>query len=282
MAERVYPATAPAAIGRGLVASSFQYYLSGAENLRLEIYSFTAAVQVDVAYRFWREDDRSIQIAKQSFSSLTYLATVGRNYKLDAGALLGVRVSTPNTTINYGHLFVRAQIIRGLEGGTEVLGTLLQGYINAENDRAWPGSPIEQFKDAPGVPTDIGWTNLGTSVEATIASKQRFRFLGGRVRLTTSAVVANRTVYAVTRGTSGLVTWTAGAPAVQTASQLVYYSIGSGSQAASAPTVPTMVIPFPAAMDLGPGAKVEFGCINIQAGDFFDVDGGEALQWLDP
>jgi hypothetical protein len=149
--EQVYPGAAPVAIGRGLVASSFQYYLSGVESLRVTVQAILPGGTVDVLWRTWREDDRSIVLTRESidYGSVVALSTT-HEYPLQAGALLNVRVGVGSGTGVYGLLWVRVQLLQGRGTAALVVGTLLQGYVSNQNDLAWPGSPIEKQDQAAG------------------------------------------------------------------------------------------------------------------------------------
>jgi len=283
--ERVYPATAPALIGRGLVASSFQYYLSGDEHLRVLARNASGvAWPLDVQWRFWREADRVIQLTDTAHATDPTGTESSEDFALDAGALIGLRVGFSRTGLRFGLVWVRVQLIRGLGPGARVIGTLLQGYVSAHNDLAWPGSPLETMHEGHGATVQKAWTLIGAplAAEVIVPSDRRWRLMAARLEVTTGAVVANRFVEAVVIGDSGVELWRAPAPVVQTAGNTFSYSGGFGVQPSALTGNSRYLLGWPIDLELTSSQAIRVDVNNAQAGD--SISGLGALlvrQWFD-
>jgi len=276
----VFPG-APATIGRGLVASSFQYYLTGDENLRLEVESDWVAARVELAWRFWRESDRTIQLTRQSHLTSDITRSTRSTYKLDAGALLNVRVSTPVLPPPYGMTWVRVQLIRGLEGGTEVIGTLLQGYVSLTNDLNWPGSPIEKQDGSSGVIRQVGFSNNGFDLRATVPTDRRWRVVCGRFAYTTGGVAGARNPFVIGLDAAAAIYWAGIVPSNIPPGSTFVFSFGAGMSPSAVTVVGLFHLPWPNDLEMAAGHQVRASVDGFQAGDSFSNGALVVRQWMD-
>jgi hypothetical protein len=281
--ESVFPAAAPVTIGRGLVASSFQFYLSGTESLRVTTITRFFAVDVDVAWRFWREDTRAIQINRQAIRVSGLVATDTTDIPLDAGAIVNLRVGTATTLPKYGQVFVRVEIVQGSGPAATVLGTLLQGYISASNDLAWPGSPLQSMHDSRGTVVDAGWDLFQGPLrgEKTVPTGARWVLMAGSLLLTTGAAAGTRGAIFELFTHAGSYIYRCASDATVGPGSSMQYSIGSGLGLASAPANGIGTMACPGQLELFAGDIVRMLILNGQVGDVLSGYALQVREWLD-
>jgi hypothetical protein len=267
--ERVFPgATSSAAIGRGLVASSFQYYLTGDEQLRVTVTTLQGARDYDITYRFWRESDRQIQVARQRLSTTDPgPSTATATYPLDSGALLNLRVGRTGLNVFYGLTWVQVQIVRGDGAAQIVLGTLLQGFVSNQNDLGWPGSPIEKQDQASGFIQSVGAIITGASATWTVPVGERWRVICGRFAYTAGAVAGTRFPFlqvndaGVNQVFVDCAEWSFGA------GQQAFIGFAPGVTRSSAIGSAVASLCFPADLEIRGGDTVTATTVGAQVGD---------------
>jgi hypothetical protein len=281
-AERVFPGAAPVASGRGLVASSFQYYLTGDESLRVQtISSNVPGAIVDVGVRLWREDDRAIFIERERHVC-SPPALSQKDYALPAGALLNLRLSTTTSTAVYGRLFVRAQLIRGAGAAADVVGTLAQGYISPQNDRAWPGSPIESMQDSLGVVINPGWTIVaGPNLIATVPAGVRYRVVGGHFQFTAAGVGINRECFVVAADALGALVWVGANGVAVPPGTSAAFAFGAGLSPSAITSTGNSHLPWPDELDLTVGMSVQVLVAQVNPADLFATTALLVREWMD-
>jgi len=185
------PRAATIPFGSPLLATPFQFVLSGSENLQILAATSVAGVTLQIHARFLLPDGT---ISPQSWS----VAPPGdrsvqtTQFPVGAGTLLTLVIFPSAGTPRYGECYARASIIQGFGGATLLLGTLTAGYTTANQPLAWPGSPLERSIDGPGV------TQTGTFASAalpfialTVPAGARWLFRA--ISFVYSATVANVT-----------------------------------------------------------------------------------------
>jgi hypothetical protein len=267
--ERVSPgATGSAVIGRGLVASSFQYYLSGDEALRVTVECLTGARDVEIAWRLWREQDRQIVLTRDTFKTPSLgPSSTTRVYPLDAGALLNLRIACGSTFIAYGLVWIRAQIVRGAGAAENIIGTVLQGFISTQNDLGWPGSPIEKQDQASGFMSSETPAISGGGATWTVPTGQRWTPMCGQFTYVAGGVVANRYPTVQVLDSAASQVFTDASEVAVVAGNTVFVSFGAGvSRSAVTPsTVGTLC--YPNNVELTAGCKVFASAVGQQLGD---------------
>jgi hypothetical protein len=191
--EQIFPAQPTSTAGGRVIASPFQFFTTGEEHLRIESSCSLTGVRLAVHYRFLPA--AGAILANRETHTPNSDRTVRRtDHALGAGALLNLTVVAEAGTPRIGQCFVRVQLIRGLSGATIVMGTLLQGYVTARQDIAWPGSPIESSIAGGGVIRAILGTDpaAGAEILETVPTGARWELLALGVRLVTDATVADR------------------------------------------------------------------------------------------
>lgn len=268
--ERVFPGSAPAAIGRGLVASSFQYYLTGDEALRVTVISLTNAGPVDIAWRTWSEADRRIVLTRQTLLTTDPApSTTTQLYTLDAGALLNLRVALDTTPRAFPLLWVRVQLVRGFTGALDVIGTLLQGYLGGTRDLAWPGSPLETGDNVRGAQFSVTGAAGGFSSTITVPTQQRWAVQSGRTTYQASAVVTSRRVYLECSDSVAQPIWVSTSEYLVTANEQARFAFGSGISPSVSGGNSQFHLALPADLELSAGYTIAARVLNAQAGDAF-------------
>lgn len=267
--ERITPGAPSAAIGGGLVASSFQYYLTGDESIRVIVtpVRFPAGT-IELAWRSWRQSDRQVVLTRQTIQAgVIFPIGSTTEYPLNEGALLNLRVGVGAATVQYGLAWVRVQLILGAGASANVIGTLAQGFVSTQNDLGWPGSPIEKQDQAAGFLLSEPGVLGGSSVLWTVPASERHRVTCGRFSYTCSAAAGNRNAFVavidnaanyVYVGESGL-TFGAGIG--------FNYSFAAGQSPSADGAASNFHLPFPNDLELMAGWQVQVGCSGAQAGD---------------
>jgi len=273
--ERVYPAAVMDATG--LRPAPFQFYLTGAEHLRIVSISTVQGPTVRIHGRFWREQDRAIGAFAFEHLPLGVLVQNRQDYALTAGALLNLCVFIDEGLPAGTQTFVRVQIIRGLTGATTILGTLLQGYLRVGQDLAWPGTPIGRLDDGPGelvVPT---WTPIAGNplIDLVVPTNEEWRIDAATALFTASAVAGVRTLVVAIVRSGGVAAFSADDPLVTGAGTSVQVSIGAGLQASPASPLAQHVLPFPTFARIVAGDLLRFFIGGAQVGDL--IAGGQVL-----
>lgn len=184
----------PFAFGeRGAIATPFQFYTSGAENLRIVSVNALAGVTIVVALRMLTEapEPQWIRFTHTPNSDRTVKQT---DHALGRGFILNAITYAEGATPRIGQTFVQIEVIGGLGGATMALGTLLQGYVTSTQKLAWPGSPIQSSIDGGGVIRVVTGTApaAGAETSETVPTGARWQLLAWSASLTTSAAAGTR------------------------------------------------------------------------------------------
>lgn len=175
--ETIYPATGrqTALPGTGLLATPFQFVLTGSENLQVRSACSLAGVVVAIQGRLLQSDGSIVPIGfTHTPNSDRSIAT--QNFALGPGTLLTLTCFALNGAPISGQCFIQVQIIQGLTGATYVLGTLLQGYVTSFQCIAWPGSPIHSSLDGRGYTHVITIPNPAVDVGVSLTAPPNTRW----------------------------------------------------------------------------------------------------------
>lgn len=194
--ERVVPAGGVPLAGARVVASQFQFYLDGTDNLRLEAWSAGSTAYVQVFGRY-RDDAGDVKTFEASVGVTSDRLPHSRDVPAIRGYILNLVVYGVGASDHYGDTFVKVSIIRGLTGGIIVLGTLLQGYVTTRQSLAFPGSSIAAMSDFPGYLTEVISAGAlpGQNMIFTCPVNTRWDVLKITASLLTDATVVNRRPY---------------------------------------------------------------------------------------
>lgn len=182
--------------GSNAVATPFQFYTSGAENLRIVSVNALVGVTIVVALRLLTEAPEPLwlTISHVPNSDRTVKQT---DHPLARGFVLNAIAYVTGASPRIGQTFVQLEIIGGLGGATTQLGTLLQGYVTATQKLAFPGSPVQNSIEGGGVTRLLTGTTpaAGAIVAETVPTGAQWELLAIGARLQTSAAAGDRRPY---------------------------------------------------------------------------------------
>jgi hypothetical protein len=176
-------------------APSSALYVTGEDHLRVTSFGSLGAVELAIEGRFLSLTGE-VRPFLERHVPLNSRAAATTTHFLAEGFLthLSVRAST-GAPLN-GQVFVLVELCRGQTGPLQLLGCLLQGYVTSVQRLAWPGSALQSSVVGPGAFRIVGGTNpaAGVEISETTPVGARWRLIGLRASLVTSAVVGNRRV----------------------------------------------------------------------------------------
>lgn len=283
--EVVHLATPVGAGVSRVIASPFQFQVTGEDNLRLTTWAAEASVELTLALRF-RQPAGTIQATTHRHvtngAAFTARAEV---FKLEPGFLLNadLRVTSVSSSVRRGDVFAVLDLVRGFDGPLVPLGTLIQGYVAREASLAWPGSPLAGPHEGRGRMTLWSFSEpaAASDLTMTVPAGVRWRVLSVSVRLDCDANAANRVVFLAGR-TSGAAHWAGTSSLVSTANTTGshYWYHGATGVHIAGDTHGIGPIPFDALLQAGQSMSVQVR--NMQAGDAIKIPRVAVEQWLDP
>lgn len=173
--------------------SPWHFQFTGEDALRLTVHNSQVGVVIAVNYRIQPPSGPTIAHA-HAFTPTSDRSTSTVEWPLGLGYLLNVSLFTSTGAPKRGQTFARLQIIRGRGGAGVVLGTIVQGYVTGNQDRAWPGSPLEGSLEGDGYYRFIVGTDpaAGAHPLEVVPTGARWALSTWRVGLTASAVAGTR------------------------------------------------------------------------------------------
>lgn len=281
--ERILQPNAIAFAGGRVVASPFQFYLDGADNIRVEGWNTCVGAALEVHGRAINEFGET-----QTFNMVLPLTADRirnrRDFAAVRGFILNIVVAAVAATPCIGQTFARVSIIRGFTGGTIVLGVLLQGYVTAQQGLGWPGSPIESSIAGGGYMRAITGTNpaVGAEMAETVPEGALWELISLRMGFTTNAVAGDRrtvlilslglnTVYdaaqfqTVPASSGPILTWAQGL-AFESSAGPNYINAGlpNGVRLSAGSLIYTVTAPF--------GVTDDYGAPNMLVREWLEVD----------
>jgi hypothetical protein len=200
---------------------------------------------------------------------------------LECGVLLCVEVFASAGTPIRGQTFARLELLQGREASAISLGTILQGYVTANNAQGYPGSPIESPVDGPGALRSI--TNAapgaGADFTVTVPANVRWRPIALFASLVTGVAVAARAVRTV-YDDGATIYAQMGSNQTQAASLTFAYttapSNGLGLMSAT-----DVLIPAPDWIVAPAGHRIRSSTLLIQAADQWSAQQLLVEEWYD-
>lgn len=271
--------------GTGLLATPFQFVLTGSENLQIRSACSLAGVVVAVQGRLLQSDGSIVPIGfTHTPNSDRSIAT--QNFALGPGTLLTLTCFALTGTPVSGQCFVQVQIIQGLTGATYVLGTLLQGYVTSFQCIAWPGSPIHNSLEGRGYTHVITVADPGphAGVTLTAPANTRWRLQSAWYQIATDATTPVR--FAILEvSTGGSIVISLGTQTTFGASLTAFISFTSGAQIGTAHDTPVTNTFITASA--GPGIELRAGDVlslgweTIGTGDQLSNTRVTVEEWLE-
>ncbi len=256
------------------------FYLTGEDNLRAVSLNGSTATRLSIVARVL-DSDGVIHAFLLEHAMNTDRTAATTNHSLGAGWLLDCVAFVAAGAPVYGHTFVRLQIVRGITGAFQELATLAQGYCNAVQRLAYPGSEVRSSLDQPGAVRSITGTDpaAGVEVSETVPTGARWQLLGLVVNFATSADVATRQVTVVADDGANVYARLEAA-AGQVASLSRFYSIGPGL-GNTAPVTNSFQLPFPIDAHLLAGHRIRTTTNNLQVADNYGAPQLLVREWLE-
>jgi hypothetical protein len=181
--ERVFVAQPFPTAGARVIASPFQFWSTGEDNLRVLSVNALSGVGLTIQGRFI-DAAGVIGAARWDHTPASDRTIRSSEFPLGVGAV----------TPQIGQTFVIVQLIRGAGAAALVLGTLLQGYVTSTQTLAWPGSPLQLSVDGGGTIRTITGTTpaAGQEVREVVPTGARWQLMTVHAQFTASATVATR------------------------------------------------------------------------------------------
>lgn len=271
--ERELVPAAPPQLEGGVAPSPYNFLFTGEDNLRVTSHNSQTGVAIAIQGRMWSPTDGirafgHVHVPHTDRSAREELFGMGEGYLLNLSCF--AQAGSPVL----GQTFVRVQVVRGFSGAVYVLGTLVQGYLVANQDRAFPGSPLGHASDVT-VPRVVIGTNpaAGANANDQVPTGARWLVLGYTIELATDATAVNRRIAIRMDGPSGSFICAATHPGAQGPSTTLRWYAWAGRESfidnllnvASHAMLPTPPVP------LGAGQLISTTVENLQAGDNLDA-----------
>jgi hypothetical protein len=272
----------PVPIGNArAIAAPFQFVTTGEDNLRVTVVNSLIGCRVAIQGRRIDQDGAVLPIAF-SFTPTSDRIASSQIFPLGVGAIVNLAVWASSGTPRIGQTFVIVQLVRGREGGIELLGTLLQGYVTSTQGLGWPGSPIESSITGPGFIRNIQATTPAPSnqIAEYVPTGARWELLGFTAIFVSDASVIVRTPMLFADAGYGqiffgLTNLAFGASEVHA----INWSSGYGGPPLT--QYPFTVCPIAASMPLLAGAVIQTSVLGMTAGDTWTQPHFTVREWLE-
>lgn len=255
-------------------------YVTGEERLRLRSFNSAAAVRLNLEARVLRLDG-SISPLTDPHIPNTDRTEATTQHAIGEGWLQHVNVRAVAGTPRRGQCFIVVDIVRGQTNAVAPLGIVLQGYAKDTTGLAWPGSPLIDSPDGPGVILSLAGADpaAGAEMSETVPTNARWRLLGVDIPLVTDATVANREVVLTIDDGANIVAEIASGTS-HVASTTRRYSFARNVQRGAGATALTVNAPIPDAILMG-GYRVRTVTTNLQAADNFGAPRLWVEEWIE-
>lgn len=202
--ERVFLASPSTGFANPILAAPWVF--TGEDNLRVVILNSQPGIVVTLDGRFVEEKSPGTASPfTQAFVPTADRLPTTFDFPIGVGFLLNVSVSVTAGNPLVGQTYVMVQVIRGLRGATQVLGSLLGGHITARQHLAYPGSPIRSSTDGePFVRALTGSVPAaGAELNETVPAGARWSLVSWLAGLVVTAAAGDRQAVLV-HASSGL------------------------------------------------------------------------------
>jgi len=268
-------------IGEQLSPAPWQFLFTGEDAIEIASWNSLIGVRIAVQGRMWSAAEGIKPFA------FDHTPNDDRTRRLEVfgvphGYLLNVAVFARTGAPRIGQTFISLHVIRGRGTARYLLATLVQGYLTADQELAFPGSPVRNSVEAGGyLRTVFGTTPAaGAVVSEPVPTGARWELRSVEVQFACSAAAGNRIPALLLIGSGILIQF---APAVVTmaasASNFLYWVPGI-SLAPSAWTGRS-VASLPMGSQLYGGDSFQVSAQGLQAGDQFTAPHFQVWEWLE-
>lgn len=279
--EVIHVATPIVEGGNRVIASPFQFAMTGEDNLRLSVANSLVGVTVNLDGRFLDQDNK-IQAFSYTFTPTADRLVTSMRIPMGRGFVLNLTSYARTGAPKIGQTFVKVDVIRGFSGATIALGTMLQGYVAANQSLGWPGSPIQSSLDGGGFIRFFNGTmpGPGAEISETVPTGARWEVLRVLAGLQASAAAANRYIR-FDFYSGGFINARTGSGTPQTAGQNTIYSWGQNYPFSYDPVNLLHTQPFTLHSQLLAGQSFQTEVLNMQAGDQWSQPRTYVQEWLE-
>lgn len=278
--EQVLPALS-APLAGALQASPYNFEFTGDDYLKLTVENSFVGVRVTVSYRMHRRDNVTAP-SSESFAitadrvANTFTFNIGQGYLLNAVAF--VSSGAPKR----GQTYIKLEAIRGANLTPLVLAPLLQGYVTANQNLGYPGSPLQGSFEGDGFTRFVSGTQpaAGNEWSETVPTGARWELLNLAVDLTTNGTPADRLAVLGCRNAGQLFfrsPQTRVIPAGRTIRN--YWTTAAAVNPSVKDDVP--VAQLAPGLQLHAGHTFDSGTSNLQAGDAYGAPFYQVREWLE-
>jgi hypothetical protein len=278
--ERIVAASPVPIAGGRVIASPFQFMVTGEDHLRLIVANALTGCVIAVHGRFIDQQGH-IQAFADTFTPTADRLMTSKLIPLGVGFILNLTVFAAGGAPRIGQTFVKVDVIRGFSGATVTLGTMLQGYISSQQGLGWPGSAIQNSLEVTGVERLIvGATPAaGADIAETVPTGARWQVLTARGRLVTDATVVNRQPF-LRLDDATVIGYYVQAQSVTIGASGTMFSFWASGAALNAAIATQPVAPLPTDTRLVAGERVLISATNLQAADQWDQARLLVREWL--
>jgi len=266
-----------------VIVSPYQMPIGDEDSFRLNAAANGSGVIISADYR-WLSPDGTIQVNSRTLSVPATRTVAEAEFRTGEGYLLSVVIRTTGELAPFTLCYVSLELIRGFTGARIVMGQIIGGYVTNRHGLAWPGTPIIDSLEGPGVSVGaaVGSSPAGTEPTLVVPLGAFYRVHSLVSSFVAGAAAANRFLYAqkignadiswlianltpMTANQGGTATWAPGLPL-----NSVNYSAGGYVQTNG----------LPEQVPLRPGEFITLGALNMQAADQFARADFEYTEWL--
>lgn len=262
------------------VAPPSELYVAPGDGLMFLVANRAPGAYVWIHARLLRTDGQVIPMeweVRPDASGIWYTGWAG----LAEGFLLSVHAEAAGALVQRGQCYVGVRLTTAGGGGTRFQRVLVQGYATTLRTLSWPPGIQESPVEGRGSIRTIIGTNpaAGVEISETVPAWVRWRILGFKAFLITSAAVANRRVFlAADDGASAFMTIAAAAD--QTASQNISYNAGEGFPLVNVAGF-CQTLPLAGGMILRAGYRLLTWTANLQAADNWSAPIMLVEEWIE-
>lgn len=258
------------------------YYVDDNAWLRFSVTSSQGQI-VTVTFA-WRNAtlDGKVQVNSVQLTTAAGQVTVNQDVYLGEGLLYNITATSSSGPITTFSVFAQAKLLNGQGINALVVATFCASYITSLQPVAWPGTPLRNSKDGPGVTSAVQniTPGLGTEAQVIVPAFTVWKLNSVHFLYNPSAVVANRIPILVVKLPSGNVVFQIATTQVITASignNLAWLAGGSFGPIVTT-DISTMAIPVDCFLE--PGASVNTVTIGMDPGDFYGGGTVRFQEWL--
>jgi hypothetical protein len=239
---------------------------TGADNLRVTSFGTVVGIELVIAIRWLTLEAEVVPFAFRH-APASNGSPVETRHRLSDGWLLTATVQVASGTVPSPGIFVRLDIVAGLEGAVQLVGTLAQGAVSSQAALAYPLSPVLSAA-ALAPTTDVVVTAnpaAGAEWSIVVPAGTTWSLRSIRGVLVTDATAANREVSLVMTD-AGAVVINAPVGVTQIATQTRNYNWFAAAARGAGTTSLDVTTPLPA-LTLHAGAAIGSQTLNLQAAD---------------